>query len=117
MSQRRPTGGRRRSCLRRADPGGPMACAPDERLWRVGLDGSHRSLTSPPAQHADESPVFSRDGKTILFIRSRNGDGKLYALRGDKVVGPLLSLGHQDGYYGHQHWWSYATWSLAAKYG
>ncbi len=115
---------------------GALACAPDERslvvqtqresndagffhthwaLWRIGLDGSQRRLTSPPAQHADESPVFSRDGKTVLFVRSRDGNGRLYALRGGKVVGPLLSLGHQDGYYGHQQWWSHATWSLAAS--
>jgi hypothetical protein len=115
---------------------GALACAPDERslvvqtqresndanffhthwaLWRVALDGSHRPLTSPPAQHADESPVFSRDGKAVLFVRSRSGDGQLYALRGSKVFGPLLSLGHQDGYYGHQQWWSHATWSLAAR--
>jgi hypothetical protein len=115
---------------------GALACAPDQRsvvvqtqhesndanffhthwsLWRVGLDGSRKSQTFPPAHHADESPRFSRDGKTILFVRSRNGDGELYALRDGKVVGPLLALGHQLGYYGHQDWWSVADWSLAAQ--
>ena len=93
-----------------------MACAPDGRsvvvqsqpasndasffttrwqLWRVGLDGSRRQLTSPPAHYADESPRFSRDGRTIVFVRSRQGRGQVYALRGRKLTGPLLSLGYR----------------------
>jgi hypothetical protein len=112
-----------------------MACAPDRRsvvvqtqresndanffhthwaLWRVGLDGSHRQLTSPPARHADESPRFSRDGRTILFVRSERGHGSVYVLHGGKVTGPLLSLGYQLGYYGHQDWWTNASWSEGA---
>ena len=112
---------------------GAVTCAPDRRsivaqsqregddanfyatrwqLWRVGLDGSQMRLTSPPAHHADESPRFSRDGRTILFVRSRRGDGVLYALLDGALAGPLLSLGHSDGYYGHQDWWSTMSWSL-----
>jgi dipeptidyl aminopeptidase/acylaminoacyl peptidase len=114
---------------------GALACAPDGRsvvvqsqresadpsffatrwqLWRVGLDGSTRRLTAPPPDHADESPLFSRDGKTIVFVRSRQGRGRVYELRGSRVVGPLLTLGFQSGYYGHQDWWTTARWSLAA---
>ena len=86
------------------------------QLWRVGLDGAQRQLTTPPARHADESPRFSRDGTTVLFVRSIGGNGELYALRGGTLVGPLLALGHQDGYYGHQNWWATLsmTWSLGA---
>jgi dipeptidyl aminopeptidase/acylaminoacyl peptidase len=115
---------------------GAVVCAPDRRsvvvqsqpesesanffatrwqLWRIGLDGSQTRLTSPPAHHADESPHFSRDGKTILFVRSRAGHGRLYALREGRVVGPLLSLGYQSGYYGHQDWWATASWSESAR--
>jgi dipeptidyl aminopeptidase/acylaminoacyl peptidase len=104
---------------------GALTCSPDRRsvivqsqrdrndanffgtrwqLWRVGLDGSTTLLTSPPPRHADESPRFSPDGKTLYFVRSSDGNGKLYALRNGKVIGPLLSLGHLDGYYGHQDW-------------
>lgn len=112
---------------------GSLSCAPDGRsvvvqsqdasddanffhtrwaLWRVGLDGSRAQLTRPPAGYADESPRFSRDGRTVLFVRSRRGVGKLYALRDGKLLGPLLSLGYQLGYYGHDDWWQSMSWSL-----
>jgi hypothetical protein len=115
---------------------GALACAPDNRsvlvqsqqqsndarffathwsLWRVGLDGSQRRLTSPPERHADESPRFSRDGRSLLFIRSHKGVGKLYGLRGGKVVGPLVSIGYSLGYYGHQDWWQFMDWSLGLR--
>jgi dipeptidyl aminopeptidase/acylaminoacyl peptidase len=84
-------------------------------LWRVGLDGSRTQLTSPPAHYADESPRFSRDGKTILFVRSRHAHGQLYALRDGRVIGPLVSLSSHLGYYGHQDWWATMNWSLEIK--
>ncbi len=108
---------------------GSLACAPDRRsvvvqsqpdngsgyffgtrwqLWRVGLDGSQRRLTSPPPGYADESPRFSPDGRTLFFVRSRKGVGMLYALRGGRVLGPFASLGFQLGYYGH-HAWPYSV--------
>src|SRR5262249_36418663 len=73
-------------------------------LSRVGLDGRQTRLTSPPAGYADESPPLSRDGRTLYFVRSHDGNGRLYALRGGRAFGPLLSLGHQLGYYGHRDW-------------
>jgi hypothetical protein len=82
-------------------------------LWRVGLDGSLRRLTSPPDGSADESPVFSGNGSTLLFVRMHKGNGMLYALRGRRVLGPLLFLGNSIGYYGHHDWWLTAAWSLA----
>ncbi len=112
---------------------GSLDCAPDGRsvvvqsqpasmnadffathwsLWRVGLDGAVRRLTSPPSASTDQSPRFSRDGRTILFVRSHKGAGKLYALRGGRLLGPLLSLGYGPGYYGHADWWQAAAWSL-----
>ena len=112
---------------------GSLACHPDGRslvaqsqtssidanffhthwaLWQVGLDGSQRRLTQPPTGYADESPRFSRDGRRLLFVRSRKGHGKLYALRLGELTGPLLSLGYSLGYYGHQDWWQTMDWSL-----
>jgi len=112
---------------------GAMTCAPDGQsvvvqsqadsadahlfhthwsLWRVGLDGTRRRLTSPPPGYADESPRLSRDGRTVLFVRSRHGVGRLYALRARKLVGPLFGLGYSLGYYGHQSWWHSMDWSL-----
>jgi hypothetical protein len=111
---------------------GSIACAPDGRslvvqaqvtstnaaffaahwsLWRIGLDGSEARLTSPPAGFADESPRFSRDGRTIMFVRSHRGVGRLLVLRGSEPTGPFLSLGYSLGYYGHQDWWQRLAWS------
>lgn len=105
---------------------GSMACAPDGRslvaqsqptsnnynffatkweLWRVGMNGSQRRLTSPPPRSADESPRFSRNGRSIFFIRSRHGVGSLFTLQGRRLSGPLLRLGYNLGYYGHRSWW------------
>jgi hypothetical protein len=105
---------------------GSMACAPDGRslaaqsqptsedynfsatkweLWRVGLNGSRRRLTSPPPHSTDESPRFSRDGRSIFFVRSRRGLGSLFTLQGERLSGPLLRIGYSLGYYGHRCWW------------
>jgi len=103
---------------------GSVACAPDGRsvvvqsqpaeelrnffatrwsLWRVTLAGVGAwPITHPPAHEADESPRFF--GKTLYFVRSERGNGKLYALRGGRIVGPLLSLGFSLGYYGANAW-------------
>jgi len=112
---------------------GSVACAPDGRsvvvqaqgqstnpsffathwaLWRVGLDGTERRLTSPPRGSADESPRLSKDGRVLLFVRTRKGNGHLYALRGTRLTGPLLYLGNNIGFYGHHDWWQAAAWSL-----
>jgi len=74
-------------------------------LWRVGMNGSRRRLTSPPPGSADESPRFSRDGRSIFFVRSRRGLGRLFALHGERLFGPLLTIGYNLGYYGHRAWW------------
>jgi hypothetical protein len=80
-------------------------------LWRVGLNGSARPLSSPPPHFADESPRLSPTGHALLFVRSRRGTGRLYALRGSKLAGPLLMFGNNLGYYGHHDWWFTADWS------
>jgi hypothetical protein len=74
------------------------------QLWRVGLDGKSTQLTAPRPGYSDESPHFSPDQRTIYFVRAHRGAGTLYAFRGGKLTGPLLSLGRLDGYYGHRAW-------------
>jgi hypothetical protein len=105
----------------RARSFGSVACAPDARsvavlsqrssgdasffstrwqLWRVALDGSRTLLDGPPPGWADESPVWSPDGRSLLFVRERRGHGTLQLWR----FGPLASLGYSLGYYGHHAW-------------
>ncbi len=105
---------------------GSVACAPDGesvvvqeqpqsldgtffhtkwQLWRIWVyNRSQKRLTAPPAGYADESPHFSPDERTIYFVRSKQGHGKLYALNAGKLIGPLLSLGYSMGYYGANAW-------------
>jgi Tol biopolymer transport system component len=114
---------------------GSVACAPDGRsvavlsqpestdasffhtkwqLWRVGLNGARSLLDTPPAGSADESPRWSRDGSSLLFVRERKGYGQLMLLRDTTVSGPLANLGYSLGYYGHHDWWLGMTWSAGA---
>jgi hypothetical protein len=74
------------------------------QLWQVSLDGSHRLLDAPPAGFADESPVWSPDGRSLLFVRERRGIGSLMLLHDGTVFGPLARLGYSLGYYGHHAW-------------
>jgi hypothetical protein len=81
--------------------------SPRWSLVRVRLaDGRTTLLDTPPAGASDDSPRVARGGR-IVFVRSRNGRGTLYALHG----GPLLDVGRDDGYYGHRLW-AFLTWSL-----
>src|SRR5262249_36154943 len=81
-------------------------------LWRIGPGGSRTRLTRPPAGYVDETPRVSRDARTVMFVRSRQGHGKLYALRDGRLLGPLMPLGFSGGYYGRQTWWDRISWSL-----
>jgi dipeptidyl aminopeptidase/acylaminoacyl peptidase len=82
------------------------------QLWRVGFDGTRQELDAPPAGWADESPQWSRDGRSLLFVRERNGYGRVMLLRDGHVFGPLAQLGFGLGYYGHHDWG--LRWSAGA---
>ncbi|MFL5954842.1 MAG: hypothetical protein ACJ76I_12125 [Gaiellaceae bacterium] len=74
------------------------------QLWRVGLDGSLRELDAPPRGWADEAPQWSRDGRSILFVREWKGYGRVMLLRDGRLYGPIANLGYALGYYGHHDW-------------
>lgn len=113
---------------------GSLACAPDGRsvavlsqrssvdanffatrwqLWRVALDGTHTLLDRPPTGFADESPQWSRDGRSLLFVRERNGYGQLMLRLNANAIGPFAELGYSLGYYGHHAW--RVRWSVGAE--
>jgi hypothetical protein len=83
------------------------------RLWRIGLDGSRRLLDAPPTGWADESPQWSRDGRSLLFVRERDGFGSLMLWQAGRATGPFANLGYSLGYYGHHAW--PLVWSVGAR--
>jgi hypothetical protein len=74
------------------------------QLWRVGLDGTRAVLDRPPPGFADESPAWARDRDALLFVRERNGYGRLMLWSTGKTIGPFGNLGYSAGYYGHHDW-------------
>jgi hypothetical protein len=112
---------------------GSLACSPDGRsvavlsqassvnarffatrwqLWQVSLDGSRSLLDRPSPGFAYESPQWSRDGRSLLFVRERHGYGQLMLRRDGHTTGPLANLGYSLGFYGHHDWG--LRWSAAA---
>jgi len=79
---------------------------PRWELWRVGLDGTHTVLDTPPPGFSDDSPRVSRGGR-IVFIRSHASRGTLWS----PGVGALTAVGRDDGFYGHRPW-ATVSWSL-----
>lgn len=78
-------------------------------IWLLAVDGSsRRRLTEPRDRNtSDESPRWTRDGRAILFWRTRSGGrGELYAVRpgGGRPFGPLAYAGPVGNYYGHYGW-------------
>jgi hypothetical protein len=82
------------------------------QLWRVGLDGTRQELDVPPPGWADEAPRWSRDGRSLLFVRERKGYGRLMLLRNGRLFGPIAKLGFGLGYYGYHDW--QLGWSAGA---
>ena len=74
------------------------------QLWLVGLDGTRNLLDAPPPGWADEQPAWSSVDGSIAFVRERKGYGQLMIVRQGKVLGPLVQLGYQLGFYGHHDW-------------
>lgn len=74
------------------------------QLWLVGLDGTRNLLDAPPPGWADEQPAWSSIDGSIAFVRERKGYGQLMLMRRGKVLGPLVQLGYQLGFYGHHDW-------------
>ncbi len=82
---------------------------PWRSIWLLAADGStRRRLTEPPRGMTDESPRWSRDGHSVLFVRTRSKTpfrGSLYLVRLDgSLAGPIAQLGTSPPYYGDYGW-------------
>jgi hypothetical protein len=83
-------------------------------LWMVspsaGAKPQRLTQTDPPAGETDELPMWSGDGRWILFVRTKPGrisaSGALYALDpfGGNLVGPIADIGTTGNYYGSYSW-------------
>lgn len=91
------------------------------RIWVMNADGSgKRQLTDDPG-YADERPLWSKDGRFILFVRRLAVDVKeslraeLWIMGADgsnkrRVAEGLDGAGSWFGYYGHIAWDDLFAW-------
>jgi hypothetical protein len=89
-------------------------------LWLASpVPGTRPQLlrqTEPPRGETDELPMWSGDGRWIVFVRTRPGGiqarGSLYALNpfGGNLVGPIASVGGTGNYYGAYGWSNQLDW-------
>lgn len=84
-------------------------------LWLVSAtDGSRERIVQadPPPGATDELPMWSGDGRWILFVRTKGGHGALYGIDpfGGNLVGPIADVGEAQSYYGHYDWSTVLDW-------
>jgi len=90
-------------------------------LWLAsvhpGAAGARRIAAAvPPRGGTDELPMWSADGRWLLFIRTRpqgiSGEGALYALdlSRHRLVGPIAQVGFTGNFYGTYGWASQLSW-------
>ncbi|MGI8827719.1 MAG: hypothetical protein ACR2JC_19220 [Chloroflexota bacterium] len=102
----------------RASASIPRAIA-GRRIWRIAADGSSRQVLTSPPGFQDEHPLWSADGRSILFARIHDGQAQLWLMRADgsgqhRVVDVLSPI--SSGYYGHLPWeLAYDWWSGARQ--
>jgi hypothetical protein len=82
-----------------------------------GAAGARRIAAAvPPRGGTDELPMWSADGRWLLFIRTRpqgiSGEGALYALdlSRHRLVGPIAQVGFTGNFYGTYGWASQLSW-------
>ena len=81
-------------------------------VWVLSTDGrERRRLTTPPPGSTDETPIWSADGRAVLFVRTGptradgTATGTLYlaTLQGT-AARPIASLGRTTNTYGRYSW-------------
>ena len=92
----------------------------DRSIWlapaRPGARAQRIAATVPPRGDTDELPMWSADGRWLLFVRTRpsgiSGEGTLEALdpASGRLVGPIAPVGVTTNYYGTYHWSGQIAW-------
>jgi hypothetical protein len=90
-------------------------------LWTIpakpGATPHELSGTKPPAGKTDELPMWSADGRFVVFVRTTpggiGGKGSVYAydLGRGKAIGPVAAVGSTGNYYGSYGWADQIAWS------
>jgi WD40 repeat protein len=90
-------------------------------LWTVAAKpGAAPHLlagTKPPAGKTDELPMWSADGRFVVFVRTTpggiGGEGSIYAYdrASGKAIGPVAAVGSTGNYYGSYDWAGQIAWS------
>lgn len=89
-------------------------------LWLVSPTGgtpSRLAVADPQQGASDELPMWSADGRWLLFVRgvthgSYVQHGALYAIDpyGGNPIGPIAPIGSAGGYYGDYGWENVLDW-------
>jgi Tol biopolymer transport system component len=92
----------------------------DRSIWlapaRPGARAQRIAATVPPRGDTDELPMWSANGRWLLFVRTRpsniSGQGTLEALdlSSGRLVGPIAPVGFTTNYYGTYHWSGQIAW-------
>lgn len=95
------------------------AALASRRIWTIEADGKNKRQLTQDIQFRDEYPLWSRDGKVILFLRlqeqSSTTRASLWTMNPDgaqlrQVVGELSPLPDWFGFYGLSDWGNVFDW-------
>jgi hypothetical protein len=86
------------------------SATPAWSLWKVDLKGKATKVLSPGPKQTFSSPRWGPNG-SIFFVRvPASSHGQLMLWQTGQVIGPIVDLGVDSGYFGHHDWWADADW-------
>jgi Tol biopolymer transport system component len=103
--------------------GNPAKQALSQRhIWIMKANGQQARQLTSDSQYRDEHPIWSKDGRYLLFTRMDGQDnvsvwgmeptGGVPTKLVDAIMGGVSRNGDAwFGYYGHIHWETYLSWS------
>jgi WD40-like Beta Propeller Repeat len=96
--------------------GGDPANIRRRRLWIMNADGSGRRQLTDDPRYRDEHPMWSDDGRHILFVRfDAQSNGSIWSVDLDtgqsRMIVPEFDSAKAAAYYGHVNWSFFLAWS------